>query len=113
MQNIKRTRDERWLKSLFGVRYIWSQYLTTETHNQILCVILLASEVEDYSLCGYCYCLTKQGTVENEEMKQLGQCLSLRWLSATWLLIHHNSYTMLCNKSRMSLHNTLYASTFI
>ena len=72
---------ERWLKSLFCVRYIWSQYLTTETHYQILCVSLLASEVEDYSLCGYCYSLQKQGTVENEdivEMKQLGQCLSLR-----------------------------------
>ena len=45
------------------VRYIWSQYLTNETHYQILCVSLLASEVEDYSLCGYCYSLTKQGTV--------------------------------------------------
>ena len=37
--------------------------LVAETHYQILCVSLLASEVEDYSLCGYCYCLTKQGTV--------------------------------------------------
>ena len=45
------------------VRYIWSQYLTTETHSQILCVSLLASEVEDYSLCGYSYSLKKQGTV--------------------------------------------------
>ena len=55
-------------------------------HYQILRVSLLASEVEDYSLYGYCYSLKKQGTVENEdivEMKQLGQCLSLRWLSAT------------------------------
>ena len=34
-------RDERWLKSLFCVRYIWSQYLTTETHYQTLCVSLL------------------------------------------------------------------------
>ena len=86
MQNVKEQEDERWLKSLFCVRYIWSQYLTTETHCQILYVSLLASEVEDYSLCGCCYSLTKQGTVENEdivEMKQLGQCLSLRWLSAT------------------------------
>ena len=61
---------------------IWSQYLTNETHSQILCVSLLASEVEDYSLCDYCYSLKKQGTVENEDCGDEATCLSLRWLSA-------------------------------
>ena len=43
-------------------------YLVSVSHYyQILCVSLLVSEVEDYSLCGYCYCLKKQGTVENED----------------------------------------------
>ena len=36
-------------------RYIWSQYLTIETHYQTLCVSLSVSEVEDNSLCGYCH----------------------------------------------------------
>ena len=62
------------------VRYIWSQYLTTETHYQILCVSLLASEVEDYSLCGYCYSLKKQGTVGER-----GYCAD----EATWTMFIH------------------------
>ena len=56
-------KNKRWEVVLFCVRCIWSQYLTTETHYQILCVSLLVSEVEDYSLCGYCYSLKKEGTV--------------------------------------------------
>ena len=39
-------------------------YLVSVPHYyQILCVSLIVSEVEDYSLCGYCYSLKKQGTV--------------------------------------------------
>ena len=44
------------------VRYIWSKHLTSET-NYKYCVSLLASEVKDYSLSGYCYSLKKEGTV--------------------------------------------------
>ena len=63
MYRMLKEQEMRLLKSPFCVRYIWSQYLTTETHYQILCVSLLVSEVEDDSLCSYCYSLKKEGTV--------------------------------------------------
>ena len=71
------------------VRYIWSQYLTTETHYQILCVSLLASEVEDYSLCGYCYSLKKQGTVGEYivEIRMWTKCI------CAFIITHTHTHT--------------------
>ena len=52
--------NERWevlqQTSSLCIRYIWSWYLTSETHYQTLCLSLLVSEVEDNSLCGHCHC---------------------------------------------------------
>ena len=49
------SENKRWevvhKTSSLCVRYIWTQYLTTETQYQTLCVRLSVSEVEDYSLC--------------------------------------------------------------
>ena len=53
------SENKRWevvqQTSSLCVRYIWSQYLTSETQYQTLCVSLSVSEVEDNSLCGYCH----------------------------------------------------------
>ena len=54
---LQMSENKRWgvvqQTSSLCVRYIWSQYLTTETHYQTLCVSLSVSEVEDYYRCGY------------------------------------------------------------
>ena len=94
-----------WHSQSYFVRFILSQYLTTETHYQTLCVSFV-SEVEDYSLCGYCcYLSWKREQRENEdvmEMKQHGHCLSLKLLSpkcSYQSIIIHTQYYATCKES--------------
>ena len=64
-------------------------------------VCQFVSEVEDYSLCGYCHSL-KMEQWENEdivEMKQHGQCLSLKWLFPT------------CSYQSITIHTQCYATS--
>ena len=63
-------------------------------------VCQFVSEVEDYSLCGYCHSL-KREQWENEDivkMNQHGHCLSLKWSSPTC------SYQSIIITSQQKLH---------